>query len=743
MNEVRRICIGIPRVLNMFDNYLFWKTLFVNCGFETVLSPESTVELFQKGAGSIMSENICFPAKLVHGHIVVLLEKGVDRLFYPLVPKAEQEFTHASNSYNCPVVSGYPDVIRSAIDPEGRFGTPFDTPVIGFNNRSTLKSGCRKYFKSLGVRVATFDRAFDEACRVSENAKTDDIMLQRQILDEAIRKGSLIFIVAGRPYHSDPLIHQKTGQILSDLGVDVLSDDVFRACSDEGGYGKLNFVSQWSYPNRVVQAALQVAKLPRCVQMIQLNSFGCGPDSFLSDEASSILKCAGKNLTVVRIDEIASPGSVRLRLRSLVESFKSLSEGNQDKTRPYEGYGVSFEKKDRTKLILIPWFADFLSPFIPGIGKRAGYRFENLPQSDSLSAEIGLKYGHNEVCYPSTLVLGDLIKALQSGRYDVDDVAVAITQTGGQCRATNYISQIKMGLMRAGFGRVPVIAVASGKTFQSEQSGFRVPQKRLANITIYAVLYGDALYRMYNVLAVREVEKGAAKRLFDKFMELGREAIEMNRPKDLLSLLKQAVDGFNELAVRDGDFVKVRLVGEIFVKYNDHAQAHIASWLRERGMEVVIPPLIDFIMQYFVNVRVNDEYGIEKMPTAERLMQGIYWTYLNSRILRVEQVMKGFRYFVENESIFAKARHAREVLHLSNQFGEGWLIAAEIAGFSRHGVNKVVCLQPFGCIANHVVAKGIEKRLKQLYPTVDLLYLDIDSGVAEVNLQNRLSLMLD
>ena len=747
MIAIKKNRIGIPRVLNIFDSFPFWQSMFEACGFETVLSPESTSELFQKGVGSVMSDNICFPAKLAHGHIVALLEQKPDRLFYPLVPKAEKEFRHSSNSYNCPVVSGYPDVIRSAIDPEGRYGVPFDTPVIGFNDEKVLKTTCRRYFSTLGIDGKIFSVAFEKALKASNDVKRALIDIQKDILQKSFLNGTMVFVVAGRPYHADPLIHQKIGQILSDLGGDVLTDDVFRDETDEDGYGRLNVVSQWSYPNRVVQTALQVAKFPRNVQMIQLNSFGCGPDSFLTDEASAILKRVGKNLTVVRIDEIASPGSVRLRLRSLVESLKSrdaeTSGATPSKNAYYKGYAASFGKKDRSKTILVQWFADFISPFIPSIGKLGGYKFENLPQSDNLSAEIGLKYGHNEVCYPSTLILGDIIKALQSGKYDLNDIAVAITQTGGQCRATNYIAQIKNGLMRAGFGYVPVIAVASGQTFQNEQKGFRLSWRKLANITIYVVLYGDALYRMCNAIAVREQEKGAAKRLFDRYVEKGVKATTENRPDDLRELLKQAVVDFNRVPVRDRPFVPVGLVGEIFVKYNNHAQAHIAEWLRERNMEVMTPPLIDFIMQYFVNVRVNAEHGIEKMSPAERILQPVFRKYVEDRIRRVEIVMKEFRREVANESIFAKARHAEEVLHLSNQFGEGWMIAAEIANYARQGINKIVCVQPFGCIANHVVAKGIEKRLKKLYPETDLLYLDIDSGIAEVNLQNRLSFMVE
>jgi predicted CoA-substrate-specific enzyme activase len=745
---IRRI--GIPRILNMFDNFPFWQRLFVSCGFEIILSPESTPAIFQKGIGSVMSDNICFPAKLTHGHIIALLEQKPDRLFYPLVPKAEKEFRYSSNSYNCPIVSGYPDVIRSAIDPEGKHGIPFDMPVISFHDEKMLKKTCRQYFSTLGVNSKTFAAAFDKALKTSKEAKQNLIDFQKDILQKNIQNRTMVFIVAGRPYHADPLIHQKTGQILSDLGVDVLTDDVFRNETEEDGYGRLNVVSQWSYPNRVIHTALQVAKLPRNVQMIQLNSFGCGPDSFLTDEASAILKQSGKNLTVVRIDEIATPCSIRLRLRSLVESLKN-QYGSIERMKlitslqnaNYTGYSTTFEKKDRAKTILVPWFADFISPFIPAIGKFAGYKLENLPQSSYLSAETGLKYGHNEVCYPSTLILGDIIKTMQSGKYDLNNIAVGITQTGGQCRATNYIAQIKTGLMRAGYNNIPVIAITAGQSFQNEQRGFQLPWQKLVNIAIYAVLYGDALYQMYNAISVREKEKGAAKRLFDLYIEYGVKATEKNSSVGLLKLLEQAVADFNIVPVHDRRFNPIGLVGEIFVKYNNYAQAYISEWLRKRNMEVATTPFMDFIMQYFVNTKVNVEHGIETVSLPEKMLQPVFLKYLNSRIQHIKTIMKTFHRYVANESIFTKASYAEEILHLSNQFGEGWMIAAEVAGYARRGINKVVCIQPFGCIANHIVAKGIEKRLKKFYPETDLLYLDIDSGIAEVNLQNRLSFMVE
>lgn len=735
-----RLKIGIPRVLNMYENYPFWNTLFSSCGFEVILSPESTFNLYQKGISTVMSDNICFPAKLVHGHILSLIEQKVDRLFYPFVTMEKREFKEANNTFNCPVVSGYPDVIRSSIDPFGKYGIPFDVPVIGFNSDKVLKNACWNYFTQLGVKKENFNVAFRKALKSREEKENFLIHFQKEILEKAIKENQPVFIIAGRPYHADPLIHQKTGQILADLGAIVLTDDVFRREKEEG-YGRLNIVSQWSYPNRVIQAALQVSKLPENVQLIQMNSFGCGPDSFIMDEATSILNKAGKNLTIIRVDEIASPGSVRLRLRSLLESLKN-GQAQKNKRTLYMGYQVPFTKKDKQKTILLPWMCDFINPFAPALGELAGYKIENLPKSDRLSVDVGLKYGHNEVCYPSTLVVGDIIKALQSGKYDLDNIVVAITQTGGQCRATNYIAQIKTAMERAGYSNIPVLALTAGETYQNEQSAFKLPLTKLANIAIYTVLYGDSLQQMYAAIKPREKSKGETQNLFDFYMEVGTEAVKANNPNQLMFLLEQAVNDFNTIPVYEKKFEKIGLIGEIFVKYNNYAQAFMTDWLRNQGMEVVTPPIMDFLMQFFVNSKVHEENGSKKKKFLLTASRPILWKYLNGKLRDCEKIMKQFRYYSPSESIFKKAEYAKEVLSLSNQFGEGWMIAAEVASFARSGVNKVVCIQPFGCIANHIVAKGIEKRLKKLYPQIRILYLDLDGGMGEVNLQNRLHFMI-
>lgn len=334
--QTDKLRIGIPRGLNMFENFPFWKTLFEGFGIEVVLSPESDVKMYQRGVGSVMSDNICFPAKLVQGHIFSLIYSNVDRIFYPIVPKEEKEFYKSNNSFNCPVVSGYPDVIRSAIDPQANYGIHYDSPVMNFANESVLKRQCYDYLKSIiktdksnkftnlftNKKIKNFDAIFEQANWTRKNYMRQFIDEQKNILNESILNGSLCFIVAGRPYHADLLVNQKVGQIISDLGVNVLTDDIFRM-PESHGFEYLNLVSQWSYPNRVVKAAIEVAKLPKNVQLIQLNSFGCGPDSFFIDEICGILQHSGKSHTVLRIDEIASPGSIRLRCRSLIESLQT------------------------------------------------------------------------------------------------------------------------------------------------------------------------------------------------------------------------------------------------------------------------------------------------------------------------------------------------------------------------------------------------------------------------------------
>ena len=410
--------------------------------------------------------------------------------------------------------------------------------------------------------------------------------------------------------------------------------------------------------------------------------------------------------------------------------------------KEYIGYTATFGKNDRTKTILIPWFTDFLSPLIPAVAELAGYKIVNCPKTSKTSAEIGLRYGNNEVCYPATLVLGDLIAELQTGKYDLNNVAVAITQTGGQCRATNYLALIKQGLKNAGFEHIPAIAVAFGDVYQNKQEGFKLPVFKILNVVIHSFFFGDFLNQIFSATVVREKEKGKSRQLFDFYMDEAAKIVLENKPEKFFKLLENTVSDFNSLEIEDKKLEKVGLIGEIFVKYNSYGQAHITDWLREQGIEVEMPPMRNFFMQAFINQVVNMENGMNRINRLMLKLFPLFYRILNNRLKKFEKIAQQSRFNIPHENIFEIAEHAKKIIDLANQFGEGWLLAGEVAGFAQRGVSRIVCVQPFGCIANHIVAKGIERRLKQFYPEMNLLYLDIDGGMAEVNLHNRLHFLI-
>jgi predicted CoA-substrate-specific enzyme activase len=731
-----RLRIGLPRVLDMYEHYPFWRALLEGCGFEVVPSDESSQALYERGIGALMSDNICLPAKLAHGHVVNLVDKGVDRILLPYVVYAEKAFERSANSFNCPIVTAYAEVLRSARLPDASAAVPFDSPPVAFHDPLLLEKACRRYLRSLGVGAALFRRAFGRALRAQGEFRRALAEANDAILWEARRRGETVVLVAGHPYHADRMVHQQVSQILADMGVHVINEDI--ATGSEGeGFGEFLAVSQWEYPSRILQSAWWASRQPFPIGFIQLNSFGCGPDSFIMDEVRDLARRTHLPFALVRVDEISSPGSVRLRLRSLVESLKLKERGPAVPAVAPAPPGRAVGERT----ILAPWFSDFYSPFIPLIGKCAGYRIENLPPPDARSAELGLQYVNNEVCYPAILVVGDIIRALRGGRYDPAEVAVGITQTGGQCRASNYIALIRRALADAGFGGVPVLSLAVSKAVGSRRSGFRPDWLRAVRPAFSAVLYADALSRLYHATAPRERVAGEAARLRDRYIGLGCASWDDGGPGRLPDLLRAAVADFNAVATAVDEVRTVGVVGEIYVKYNSFGQAGILDWLIARRVEPVLPPLVEFFTQAFVNAGVRRDDFLQRRrpldflaPFLERAAQRAAGCF--------EEAMRGFRFRRPVEGIRGAARLAAEALSLDNQYGEGWLIPAGIASCARQGIRHVVCLQPFGCIANHVVGKGMEMRMKSLYPDMNLLYLDFDSGVSRVNVLNRLHFLI-
>ena len=732
---------GIPRVLNMYENYPFWNELLTTLGFEVVLSDESNNRLYENGQGTIMSDNVCFPAKLVHGHILSLAEKKVDRILYPLEFFQKNEFDMADNSYMCPVVSGYADVIRNSIDPEKKFNIPIDEPVINYNDEKLLYKACYQLLTGFGIKKSAFSKAFAAALTAQKAFKAAIRRKGAEIIEKTQRgkADKIAVVLAGRPYHSDPLINHKIPSILVNLGVDVLTEDsVPRA--QKSGFEQLQVISQWSYPNRVYNAAQWVAEQDEKFQFVQLNSFGCGPDAIVVDEAAAILQTGNKIHTVLKIDDINSMGSVKLRLRSLLESLK-IRETENDSVLTDRVRTPEFTDRDTDRVILGPHFSDFYSPFLPAVFKLAGYKYVNLPPSTKKSVEYGLKYSNNEICYPATLVVGDVIHALDSGKYDRNKVAVGITQTGGQCRATSYLSLIKKGMIAAGYDDVPIVAIGtSGKTL-NPQSGFNLNWKRILPITLAGTLFADAMAKMFYSTVIREKEKGESKQLMDEYYNLAYGYIEKADIKGLYALLENAVDDFNMIDVDFDERPKIGIVGEIFIKYNNFGNNHIINWLIDQGVEVKVPPMINFFLQDFLNIKINKKLHLRQASISDYMLRFIK-TYAIYQKHKVDKIVSSFRFYHPEHSILEMSKKAEQIISLANQFGEGWLIPAEMASFAHDGINQVISLQPFGCIANHIISKGIEKKVKELYPQLSLLFLDFDNDISEVNIINRLQFII-
>ncbi len=730
-----KLTIGIPRVLGMFEDYQFWYTLFTLCGIKVVTSPRSSFKMYEKGLNTIMADNICFPAKLVHGHIFDLMEKKVDRIFYPYVIYEKKDGEHENNTFNCPIVAGYSDVIKSAIDPAEKSKIPVDSPVITFKDEKLLKKALKSYLKEiLGKQFS--EKEFKDAFKAAidaENAFENTLAEKaQQTLEKAKANNRMVILLAGRPYHNDPLIQHKVSEIMTSFGIDVVTEDVARGVDD--CTKDTHIIPQWSYMNRIMRAAKMVAESKDNIHFVQLTNFGCGPDAFILDEVGDVLRRYGKNHTILKVDDVNNAGSLRLRIRSLVESikFKRHTEAKKDefKTTP------EFTMLDKNKKVLVPYFSEFHTPIIPPLFEVMGYNVECLPVGTPESAKVGLQYANNEVCYPATLVVGDVITALRSGKYDPKEIAFAITQTGGQCRATNYIALIKKALLAAGYDDIPVVSISVMNTI-NEQSGFKPDINKGAFPTLYAVMFVEALAKMYYATAVREKEPGKAKELKEKYMNKYVSVLKNGNKREALSILREAAKEFND-AASDKKVPRIGVVGEIYIKYNSFGNQHVVDWLISEGIEPVIPSLIEFFSQYFPNSKFNRKNNLEKVSIWRRMLNNVLEKKLVSLLNDFDKAASGFRYYEFSSDINHEMENAAKIVCPAAQFGEGWLIPAEFVSFAQRGINAAVSLQPFGCIANHVISKGVERKVKKLYPDMNLLFLDFDGGVSEVNVLNRL-----
>ena len=728
--------IGIPRVLNMYENYPFWFTFLKKLKFKVVLSPISNKEIFKLGIETIPSESACYPAKISHGHIMYLINKGLKIIFYPCVPYEYKEDSGANNHYNCPMVTSYPDVIKNNIDDLKEKNIKYLSPFLSLHNKEKLYKRLYEIFEEFNVTKKEIIEAVDAAFNERENVVSDIRKKGEETLkyiEEHKMKG---IVLSGRPYHIDPEINHGLTDIITSFNMAVLTED---SVAHLGNLERpIRVVDQWMYHTRLYRAAAFV-KERTDLELIQLTSFGCGLDAVTSDQVAELLASRGKMYTLIKIDEGSNLGAVKIRIRSLKAAMEEREKNNVKLKNIDNSYKKNLFTKEMKKdwTILAPQMSPIHFQFIEKAARASGYNIDVLPANDKEAIEEGIKYVNNDACYPSILVIGQMINALKSGKYDPNKTALIISQTGGGCRATNYVGFLKKGLREAGFPNVPIISL--NVLGMERQPGFKISY-RLIKKLMMGVIYGDLFIRVLYRVRPYETVKGSANKLYEYYREKAFKNVENGNKNEMNKLVKEIVKAFDTLEINDEVKPKVGIVGEILVKYHPTANNNIVDVLEKEGAEVVVPELLDFFLYCCYNSKFKNRYlsGSSIVKTG----CDIAISYIESYRKVVIKELQNSERFGYPSSINNLAKKAANVVSLGNQTGEGWLLTGEMVELIESDVNNIVCIQPFACLPNHITGKGMIKALKYKYPLANIVAVDYDPGASEVNQLNRIKLMM-
>lgn len=728
--------VGIPRVLNMFENYPFWHTFFTELKYQVVLSPTSTRKIYELGIESIPSESECYPAKLAHGHVSWLIKQGVKFIFYPCIPYEREEFEDSINHYNCPIVTSYAENIKNNVDELQDESIVFRNPFMAFTNEEVLTKRLIEEFPDIPESEVTAAAAMAwkelADCREDIKKKGEETL---EYLKETGRRG---IVLAGRPYHIDPEIHHGIPDLINSYGIAVLTEDSISHLAPIERPLRVN--DQWMYHTRLYAAANYV-KTTENLDLIQLNSFGCGLDAVTTDEVYEILAHSGKIYTCLKIDEVNNLGAARIRIRSLLAAIRVREEQNMSRAIvPSSIEKVSFTQEMRKNYtILCPQMSPIHFSILEAAFNASGYNLEVLPNDNKEAVDVGLKYVNNDACYPSLMVVGQIMQALLSGKYDTHKIAIIMSQTGGGCRASNYIGFIRRALEKAGLSYIPVISInLSGL---ESNPGFKITA-RLASRLCYAAVFGDILMKCLYRMRPYEKVPGSANELHRK---LEKECIAFVSQKHATlggfkKLCRKMIQEFDRLPITDEMKPRVGIVGEILVKFLPAANNHLAELLEKEGAEAVCPDLIDFMCYCFYNLNFKSRYLGFKKSTAALGNLGI--KAINWIRKTANDEFARSTHFTPSADISDLAKMASSIVSVGNQTGEGWFLTGEILELIHNGTPNVVCTQPFGCLPNHIVGKGVIKAVRKEYPQANIVAIDYDPGASEVNQLNRIKLML-
>ena len=738
--------VGIPRVLNLYENYPLWHTFFTRLGFPVKLSPPSSRAIYNLGLASISSETVCYPAKLVNGHIESLVSSGVGLIWYPSIFYEHKEFDRAQNQINCPVVCGFPEVVENNVESLKKAQVTYLHPFLSFRDCKGLKERLVAIFERFTVRGKTYhlpkkriemavEAAWAEQANFNEDIRREGALALRWVQ----KTGHKGIVLSGRPYHVDPEVHHGIPDLINSMGLAVLSEDAV-AMNAGDTKAPLRVLDQWVYHARLYRAAAYVAEHDQ-LELIQLNSFGCGLDAVTTDQVQEILEEKGRIYTLLKIDEVSNLGAVKIRIRSLLQALDRAQKaglrlvGHKEKSKQAKASFTKDMRKDYT--ILVPAMAPDHFEILKSAMASEGYRMDFLDRVNSATIEAGLKYVNNDSCYPSITVVGQMMEALESGRYDVDRVALLMTQTGGACRASNYVGYIRKALSDMGYPQVPVIALSLQGIESSP--GFRITPRALHK-GVLSILAGDLIMRCYNATVPYEREEGESLKYKRIWLERFARFVQKPSLLEWRRRVRSCVMDFDQIPRRPIRKPKVGIVGEILVKYLPEANNHLQDLLMAEGAEVVIPDLMDFFLYCMRNaVHKKDLLGSSRRVAALSQL-GVFLIEQYRRPLR--KALSASHHFDEMMRIEEIEAYAKELVSLGHHYGEGWLLTGEMIELIHEGAPNIVCIQPFGCLPNHITGKGVMKAVRDHYPSANVVAIDYDPGASEVNQINRVKLMM-
>ncbi len=738
--DAPRGTIGIPRVLNMYEDYPFWFTFFTSLGFRVIISEKSNRKTYEKGMESMPSESVCYPAKLSHGHIISLIQSGIKTIFYPCMPYSRKEYEKADNHYNCPIVISYSEVLKNNVEELKNPDIKFLNPFLPFDAKNLTKRILElDEFKEYNFNKKELMEAAKKAEEEYQHFKNDIYEKGKEAVEYIDKHNLKGIVLAGRPYHSDPEINHGIDTLITSLGLCVFTED--SVANQVEAKRPLRVVDQWVFHARLYAAAEFVGHHDN-LELIQLNSFGCGVDAVTTDQVEEILSSYGKMYTLIKIDEVNNLGAVRIRIRSLLASMNKRLAAKNDEAND-GNYGINKKiftkemKKDYT--ILCPQMAPIHFELLETAMRTAGYNLVLLRDCTQKTVETGLKYVNNDACYPSILVTGQMIEALESGKYDPNKTALIMSQTGGGCRATNYIGFIRKALKDAGYPNIPVISF--NVVGMEKVPGFKLTIPLLEKL-LRGVLYGDLLQKMLTKNRAYEKNKGETQALFDKWMEKCKEILKTGNSKEFKQSIYDIVNDFEKIELDTSiEKPKVGIVGEVLIKYHPFGNNFVADLLEKEGAEVVLPDFMGFI-KFMATHKVTFNSLLRTNPIVAKISKAAISLIDILEKDSKEALEKSKKDYLPPCNIWHLENTVKDILSIGNQTGEGWFLTAEMIEYIEHGIPNIICVQPFACLPNHVVGKGVIKTIREKYPNANISPVDYDPGASESNQTNRIKLLM-